>query len=252
MIHLGPFMINWHGVLTVAGILAGLAVSQRAAVRLGQSRDVISRLAPFLIIAAVVGGRIAYVLSHFGEFAGNLWQVIRIDQGGLGSHGALLFGVLTVYVFARRYGLSAERLLDALAPAVPINYLAMRIGNFLIGELYGDPTSRPWGVVFPDTTDPRHPAQLYDALGQVVALAVLYGLMRRPRRPGELAWITLILTSAVRLVSDLFRTELRVAGPFTLGQLAALATMAIATVLFLRTQRIGGGARKERVEALAP
>ncbi|MGH2452439.1 MAG: prolipoprotein diacylglyceryl transferase [bacterium] len=229
MIHLGPFMINWHGILTAVGILAGWYAAGRLARRFGINPEEISRLAPYLIVSAIIGGRVAYVLSHLDDFTGNLWAVVRIDQGGLASHGALLFGFLTVYAYARRRGQNLGHLLDALAPAIPINYLAMRIGNFLIGELYGDPTSLPWGVVFPGAgASPRHPAQLYDGVGQTIVLILLLVLARRPRPAGEFFWLTLAGTSVVRLFSDLVRTQLRVIGPLTLGQVGAVVALLIA------------------------
>lgn len=236
MIHLGPFMFNWHGLLTATGILVGWYVAKRMAPRFGVAADHISRLLPVVAIAAIAGGRVGYVVSHWSEFAGSWWEVVRIDRGGLASHGALVFGVAAVYAFARRNALSAERLLDALALAVPINYLAMRIGNFLIGELYGDPTSRPWGIIFPGTDGPRHPAQIYDGLGQALVLVMLGRFASGPRRPGELAWTTLAVTSLVRLVSDLFRTELRVLDLLTAGQAAAVATLAVAVLMLVRVR----------------
>lgn len=238
-------MINWHGILTAAGILAGWYVAGRMAKRFGVDPDEISRLAPYAIVAAILGGRAVYVLSHLGEFAGNPWEIIRIDRGGLASHGALLFGLITVYAFARQRSLSSGRLLDALSLAVPINYLAMRIGNFLVGELYGDSTSVPWGIVFPGAGGPRHPAQLYDGLGQVLVLAMLVRLGARPRPAGELFWLMLLGTSVVRLVSDLFRTELRAFGPLTLGQIGALLTFLAAFALLRMGRRRGGVARDE-------
>lgn len=248
MIHIGPFMINWHGVLTALGILVGWYISRRMARRFGIDPEEISRLAPYLVLAAVIGGRVAYVLSHLGEFAGNPWEIVRIDRGGLASHGALLFGVVTVFAYARRHALPTGRLLDALALAVPINYLAMRIGNFLIGELYGDPTSLPWGVVFPGTWEPRHPAQLYDGSGQIVVLMVLILLARLAKRRwpgGQLFWVMLIGTSVVRLFSDLFRTELRTLGPLTLGQVTAIFTIVVATGFLRWRARKGHRALEE-------
>lgn len=237
MIHLGPFMLNWHGLFTALGILAGWYVAHRMARRFGVAADDVSRLLPLVVIAAVLGGRVAYIVSHWGDFAGNWWEIVRIDRGGLASHGALLFGIAAVYGFARRNALPAGRLLDALALAVPINYLAMRIGNFLIGELYGDPTDRPWGMVFPGAGGPRHPAQVYDGVGQILVMVLLIRFASRSRPPGALAWTTLAATSLVRLVSDLFRTELRVLGPLTGGQAAALVTLAVSLFMLWTTGR---------------
>lgn len=96
-------------------------------------------------------------------------------------------------------------------------------------------------MVFPGTGQPRHPAQLYDGLGQVLVLILLARLALRARRQGELFWLMLVATSFVRIFSDLFRTELRVVGPLTLGQIGAIATMLVAAVFLGRIAPRAGG-----------
>jgi len=109
-------------------------------------------------------------------------------------------------VFARARRLAVWRVADALAIAIPINFLFMRLGNFLIGELYGDVSSPPWAVTVPGVPGTRHPVPLYDALAQ----AVLIGLFVRRARDipfaGFLFWWTLFYVSAIRFAMDLLRS----------------------------------------------
>src|SRR3989304_3879092 len=129
-------MVTWHGLLTAAGALASLYAARHYARRFGLDPDEVWTLAPYVVVAALAGGRLAYVGAHLAEFRSAPLEVLRIDRGGLGSFGALIAALAALYLFARIRKLPLWRLADALAIAIPINYLFMRVGNFLIGELY--------------------------------------------------------------------------------------------------------------------
>ncbi len=228
MLDLGPFMVTWHGLLTAVGLVVSVYAARSYARRFGIDPDMVWWLAPYVIVAAVVGGRLAYIAANLADFRLNPLDALRIDRGGLGSFGALLATVAVVYLLARRRGLSPWRLADALAIAIPVNYLAMRVGSFLIGELYGDPTGLPWAVTVPGVAGARHPVPLYDALAQITLIAAFVRRARAVPFDGFLLWWTLFYASIIRFAVDLFRSEWRTVGPFTLGQLGALGLAVLA------------------------
>lgn len=227
MIHLGPLMVTWHGLLTAAGLLASIYAAGFYLRRFGVGGDIVWQLAFYVALAAVVGARLAYVGAHLEEFRSAPLEVLRIDRGGLASFGAWLGGLAALAAVVRARGLSFGRLADAVAIAVPINTLFMRVGSFLIGELYGTRTTLPWGVAIPGIAGPRHPVPLYDALAQVVLIVALIRLARAVPYEGFLFWWTLAASSAIRFTMDLFRPEWRVAGMLTMGQIGALALLAV-------------------------
>ncbi|MDR7455015.1 MAG: prolipoprotein diacylglyceryl transferase, partial [Armatimonadota bacterium] len=99
----------------------------------------------------------------------------------------------------------------------------VRIGNFINGELYGDPTSLPWGVRFATAPDvPRHPLQLYEAALAVAILLYARRVAARRRFAGEVFWTIVVATSLGRLAFDALRSDVRVLGPLALGQVPAL------------------------------
>lgn len=236
MIHFGPLMVTWHGLLTAAGALASVYAARHYTRRFGLDPDLVWTLAPYLVFAAVIGGRVAYVGANLAEFRLVPLDVFHIDRGGLASFGALLGAIAALFAFARVRRLVVWRLADTLAVAIPINYLFMRVGNFLIGELYGDVTSLPWAVTIQGVAGLRHPVPLYDALAQAALIVFFVRRARSVPFAGFLLWWTLFYGSVIRFAMDLFRSEWQAVGFLTLGQIGALimAGLAVAMILFGR------------------
>jgi phosphatidylglycerol:prolipoprotein diacylglycerol transferase len=230
-------MVTWHGLLTAAGVLVSVYAARHYARRFGLDANLVWTLAPYIALAAIVGGRLAYIGANPAEFRLAPWEVLRIDRGGLASFGALGGALAALYAFGRKRRLPVWRLADALAIAIPINYLFMRVGNFLIGELYGDVTSLPWAATIPGVAGPRHPVPLYDALAQAALIVFFIRRARSIPFEGFLLWWTLFYVSVVRFTMDLFRSEWRAVGFLTLGQIGALVLAALSAALVLLLRR---------------
>jgi phosphatidylglycerol:prolipoprotein diacylglycerol transferase len=227
IVQLGPIAIRWYGVMLATTIVLSLAVAYRVGPRLGVPAAVLDRTATTAVVVMFVGARLGYVLAHPAQFLPAPWAVVRVDQGGLSSHGAIAAGFLYAAWAARRTGVALWRFADTFGWAIPIGNIFVRFGNFMNGELYGDPTGLPWGVVFPAAPDaPRHPLQIYEMLLAVLILLWARRVAARPRFPGEVFWNVVVPTSVGRLAFDALRSEVRALGPLTLGQLPALVLVA--------------------------
>jgi len=236
LVQLGPLTLRWYGVMMAVTIIAALLAAYRIGPRVGVSTAVVDRLSVLFIILAFVGARVGYVLSHPGEFT-NPAEIVRIDHGGLTSHGAIAGGLLAVWIAARRDGLPFWDLADAVVWVVPLGNIFVRFGNFMNGELYGDPTRLPWAVTFPGVPGPRHPLQIYEMLFAVLILAVTVPMTRRRAVPGQLFWTVLVLTSIGRILLDLLRSEDRIWWVITLGQIPAAAIIVLGLWFLLRRRR---------------
>ncbi len=116
-------------------------------------------------------------------------NIFKVWQGGMSFHGGLL-GVLTaVWLFARKLHKPWLDLTDFIAPVVPLGLAAGRLGNFINGELWGRPTTMPWGMVFPTAGDlPRHPSQLYEFfLEGILLFMILWLFSAKPRARGAVS-----------------------------------------------------------------
>lgn len=235
LVQLGPITIRWYGVMMAATILTGVLMAYRFGPRFGVSTAVLDGIAVPFILAAFAGARLGYVISHPAEFAQPV-EILRIDRGGLTSHGAIAGALLYLWVAGRRRAVSFWSLADTTAWAVPLGNVFVRFGNFMNGELYGDVTALPWAVTFPGVQGPRHPLQLYEMAYALFVLVVAVRVAGRRVFPGQVFWTVVVLTSLGRIALDLLRSEDRVWSVITLGQIPALILL-IVGMWFLRPKR---------------
>jgi phosphatidylglycerol:prolipoprotein diacylglycerol transferase len=243
LVRFGPLVIRWYGVMMAASILLALWTAARLGPRLGVNREQVDALAIPAILLAFAGARIGYVVSHPAEFTSPL-EILRVDHGGLTSHGAIAGGLIGLWWAARRLGVRFWDAADAVVWVIPIGNVLVRIGNFINGELYGDPTALPWGITFPGAAGPRHPLQIYEALFALIILAVTLPITKRRAFSGQLFWLVVVLTSLGRIALDLLRSGDRVWGVLTLGQIPALLLVILgAWFLSIRGPRDGPAPR---------
>ena len=181
---LGPFDIRWYALAYIAGILLGW----RYGVRLIRSTRLWAPGAPpittvqlddlilWLTLGVIVGGRLGYVLFYGqGEYFAHPLEIFQVWRGGMSFHGGFLGVTIAIIAFAIVNKVDVLRLADLVAPCVPIGLFFGRIANFINGELWGRPTTLPWGIIFPNAPDrlPRHPSQLYEAGLEGIALFLI-------------------------------------------------------------------------------
>ena len=228
LVRLGPLTLRWYGAMMGLALFFSVPLTARFGERFGIARSLIvdTLAVPFLLVL-LVGARLGYVLSHLQEFAGAPLAAVLPPYAGLASHGSIAAGLLFLAWWCPRHQVLMWRLLDAMTPAILVAIILVRWGNFMNGELFGDPTALPWGIAVPgDPTGPRHPLPLYEMAGTGVILA--WVLRTADRRPfdGFLFWSAIVASSVLRFLLDLLRSQDRTAMFLTLGQMAALVLIA--------------------------
>ena len=220
----GPFVLRWYGAMMGLALFLSIPVTAHFGEQFGMARRLIVDSLSFPFLATIlVGARAGYVVTHPQDFAGDPLAIIRPPYAGLASHGAIAFGLAFLAWWCPRHRVPVWRVADAMAPGVLLAIVLVRWGNFMNGELYGDPTALPWGVVFPGVPGgPRHPVQLYELAG--TALILGWAVWAAGRRPfdGFLFWSALVASSVLRFLLDFLRSEDRTIAFLTWGQMAAL------------------------------
>ena len=164
-----------------------------------------------VIIGVIVGGRLGYVLFYdFGYFLAKPWEILAVWHGGMSFHGGLVGVIIATFLFAHCQKANAWKILDLLAVVAPIGLFFGRIANFINREVMGRATDVPWAVVFNgDTTIPRHPSPLYEAISEGLLLfAVMYCLYQFTslrNKPGALAGIMGMCYALCRTCCEFFR-----------------------------------------------
>jgi len=253
LFRIGPFLITWHGVFAVLGILAaarlGLWLLRKDGVDTSHSADGVA----WMVVLGLVGARLLYVWENFKLFAGGqLLRVFALTEGGISQWGGLFGAMLGAYVWARRAKFSYWTLIDASGPAAMIGLAIGRIGDVINGEHHGTPTTAPWGVEYvnPATLgEPGavvHPEVAYEMVLTLALLAALLPFHQRlkARLPaGVLGLVYLGVYAAGRFFLSYYRTDPAVFAGLRQAQLASLLMVVIAAItipLLYRRVRAAG------------
>jgi len=201
-------------------------------------------LAFYLLIAALVGSRVFYVLTSWEEFRDNPVDIVRFWRGGLVFYGGLVFAFATGTWYVRKHRLNFIRLADLFAPSIPLGQALGRLGCFSAGCCYGKPTGVPWAVTFTDPDSlaplgvPLHPTQLYESAATFGIFLVLRAMRLKPRFQGKLFWYYLLFYSTARFVIEFFRNDPR--GwviPQTLSSAQAVGLIVIPAAIYMLLQK---------------
>ncbi len=222
----GPVEVKWYGLSYMAGLLLGWLYIRNL---IAQTRFWPHTAAPFapvkaddlliyITIGVMLGGRLGFILFYEPRhYLSNPLEIAMIWQGGMAFHGALLGCGLAIYIFSVRNHCNPLSAMDACAAAVPIGLFFGRLANFINGELWGRPTTIPWGMVFPEAQrsypdiEPvlRHPSQLYEAALEGLALFLLLRLLTHRygalQSPGLVTGMFLLGYGVARSFCELFR-----------------------------------------------
>jgi phosphatidylglycerol---prolipoprotein diacylglyceryl transferase len=200
----GPVTIHMYGLTLLAAIVACVFITGRRWVARGGDMDLIYRCAVWGVGSGIVGARLYHLATSWDQVPSPWWGPFAIWRGGLGVWGGIAAGVLVGTIVARRAGANVPLLMDCVAPGLLVAQGIGRLGNWWNQELYGKPTSLPWGLKIDPAHYPAsafyppgttfHPTFLYELLFDLAVAAFLLWLGRsnRIRPPGLFAlYVTL-------------------------------------------------------------
>ncbi|MSQ54032.1 MAG: prolipoprotein diacylglyceryl transferase [Betaproteobacteria bacterium] len=221
-LQLGPIAIRWYGLMYLAAFGAFWWLGRRR-IAAGRAPVAAAHLDDLLfmgVVGVIAGGRLGYVLFYKpAYYLSHPLEAFAIWQGGMSFHGGLLGVLLAMALFARRHRIDWWRLMDFVAPLVPLGLAAGRLGNFINGELWGRVTDAPWGMVFRGAGSlPRHPSQLYQfALEGVLLFVLLWWFSSKPRPRAQVSAAFLAGYGTFRFVAEYFREPDDFLGLLALG-----------------------------------
>ena len=256
--HIGSFefALRWYGVLVMTGVVVAAWYAAREITRHGENGEAIWDALIWILPPGIIGARLWYVVN--ATLGGNVYylqnpiQIINIPQGGLHFYGGLLFGAIAMVFYLRHYKMDIWLFLDAIGPVTLLGQAIARPANFINQELYGQPTSLPWGIMidsahrigiyqdlaaYPLVTTRFHPAFAYEMVWNFLAFALIVYISRRlvnRLKPGAVFFGWLILAGVGRFLIEFFRPDQpRLAGTWISTTQVVTLVMALAGVLLL-------------------
>ena len=219
--HLGPFPLRAYAIAILAGIAAALWIARRRWVERGGDPDTVLEIVFWAVPFGIVGGRIYHVISspdaYFGA-GGDPVKALFIWEGGLGIWGAIALGAVGAWIGCKRERVKFASFVDTVAPALLVAQAIGRLGNWFNQELFGGPTTMPWGLRI-DPTSPTfppgfpagtlfHPTFLYEMLWNLAGAALLIYQDRRFRLGhGRVFWLYAVIYTTGRVWIELLRID---------------------------------------------
>jgi phosphatidylglycerol---prolipoprotein diacylglyceryl transferase len=212
------FKLHTYGVLVALGFLAGIILAARQAKKEGINTYVVLDLAFWILIAAMIGSRVLYIIVNNGDYIKDPVLLLKIWTGGLVFQGGFIGAVFASWLYCHKHKLNFLRISDLMIPYVSIGHAIGRLGCFSAGCCHGRPTELSWfGAVYSESGTvvsqnhllhvPLHPTQLYEALGETCVFITLLMLRKRKRFNGSLLVSYLLLYPLVRFTVELFRGD---------------------------------------------
>ena len=245
LLKLGPLTVYTYGVMLAVAFTVSTWLAVRAARGMPPERVAITPgqlwdFSSVALLGGIAGGRVFYVLLHWGWFLDSPQDVVAIWRGGLVWYGGFLGGLLAGWCYVRAKRLVYLRVLDQFIPFVALGHAIGRVGCFLNGCCYGRPTQAWCGVVFPGQSLPALPTQLIEAGGLLVLFVSLRKMAQRPwvlGRPGRLLGLYLVSYAGLRFVVEFLRgDQVPIWAGLTLQQLISLSLLVVGILLVFRNR----------------
>ena len=237
---IGPITIRWYGLLIASAVLIGINLSQYLAKRRQVDPDLLGDLIIWLIIGAIPAARLYYVIFEWSKYSQHPETIIRIWEGGIAIHGAIIGGAIAALIFARVKDISFWQLADLVAPSLILGQAIGRWGNFFNSEAFGSPTNLPWKLYIQPQYRPAqfadvayfHPTFLYESLWNLMVFGLLMTLFFRgwkgkQLKTGTLFLVYLVTYSLGRLWIEGLRTDSLMLGWLRKAQVVSLVCISL-------------------------
>jgi len=225
-VSLGPFDIRWYALFILSGILGAIWLSSWLAGKRGLDPEFVIDIAPWVVFLGIAGARLYWVLLEWERFRDDPLGALNIRSGGLSIHGAIIAGVVVIWVLTRRRGQPFFTWLDIIVPGVALGQALGRWGNWANQEAFGTPTDLPWAVTIDPAHRPAgyeqyatfHPTFLYESIFNLLnAILLAWLVLRLPGlrrlRSGDVVALYLVNYGVVRFFIERIRTDSLYIGP---------------------------------------
>ncbi|MFA6307878.1 MAG: prolipoprotein diacylglyceryl transferase [Patescibacteria group bacterium] len=237
---IGPFIVHWYGLILVLAIIMATWQAKKYFIKKNiLTSSQFEDLSFYIIIFGLLGARFGHIVFfNFFYYLHNPVDIFKVWQGGMSIHGALFFGILTVFFWSRRHKINFWKMADGLALAVPLGQAIGRWGNYFNQELFGKPTSAWWGIpIAPinrvsgyEDFNYFQPIFFYESLACLILFIILYKLIyNNTFKKGTLTLFYFIGYAFIRLMIEFVRIdETAILFGMRMGQIISIVIILLA------------------------
>ncbi|MEI7500143.1 MAG: prolipoprotein diacylglyceryl transferase [Bacteroidota bacterium] len=213
--HFGSFAVRWYGLFFALGFFFGYLIMQKFFNKEGVPIRLLDELTTYMIIGTIVGARLGHVFFYEPSwYLANPIKILEVWEGGLASHGAAIGIILSLLIFSYVRKKPFLWVMDRIVIVTALAGFLIRMGNLMNSEIYGLPTTLPWGFEFLRSSTPseglvpRHPTQIYEGLSYLATFfLLLWYYYRKDGKPahGFLFGLFLILIFGMRFLIEFIK-----------------------------------------------
>ncbi len=209
LLDLGIIKIHYYGLIFVFSVLISMFVIGKITKKQNNyDKNHIENLYLYLLVAGIIGARLYSVFFFdWNYYRYNLIDILKIWNGGIAIQGAVIVGILTLYIYSKRNKLDFLKYVDLFALVIPLGQAIGRWGNFFNGELYGKISSLPWAIYVEDTGLYHHPVFLYESILNIILFVILFRALSRGYFKGKIISYYLIGYGSIRFMMEFLRMD---------------------------------------------
>ncbi len=247
-IKIGNIEIMWYSILLLVAITVGILLIIKEGSKFKYDKDFLFNLSFWCIIFGFLGARIYFVLFNIHLYENNILNIFKIWEGGLAIHGGIIAGLITAFIYCKKYKVNIIKILDITVPALIIGQAIGRWGNFFNKEAYGSVTSLEnlQNYNIPEfiiegmyiNGNYYHPTFFYESLWCIIGFIILI-LARKFKyiKTGQLTALYLIWYGVGRFFIESLRTDSLMFGAFKIAQIVSIAMIIMGIIITLVINR---------------
>ncbi|MFH0804588.1 MAG: prolipoprotein diacylglyceryl transferase [Patescibacteria group bacterium] len=238
---IGPLSVHWYGIILALAVSAGFVLSYRLFRQRGVDTAHLANLFIVIFLCGIIGGRMGHLVGEWGYYHDHLSATVQLWRGGIAIHGVLAGALLGLWGYCRWRKLAFWVTADLLVVSLPLMQAIGRWGNYFNQELYGMPTSLPWGIPVDQAfREPGyaaaqyyHPLFLYESLLMLAVFAGIWWLFRRAQlKSGQLTLAYFAMFAVVRFSLDYIRLHKPMAAGLSYTQWLSIGIFIAAALLW--------------------